>query len=132
MQTITVSLSDKVYRQIAQQSRLLDRSVEEHVVAIVADTLVEDKLPSALDQELAELNFFSDEELWQAAQITIPAAKSERMQELADKQQLEGLIAIEEQEAQALLVLADRIMLLRAKSAALLKERGHNIALLRQ
>lgn len=132
MQTITVSLSEKMYHQIARQSRLLDRSVEEHVAAIVRDTLVEERLPPALEQELADLDLFTDAELWQAAQMIVPEGKGDRMQDLLAKQQLEGLTEAEQEEAQLLGAFFDRIMLLRAKAAALLKEHGHNVDRLRQ
>jgi hypothetical protein len=49
------------------------------------------------------------------------------MQELLDKQDEEGLTRKEMQEARQLSELANRIMLVRAKAAVLLKKRGHDI-----
>jgi hypothetical protein len=62
--------------------------------------------------------------LWSAAQVTAPADKTARMQELVEKQQLEGLTADEQAEAALLSHFFNRIMLVQAKAAVLSKERG--------
>lgn len=85
------------------------------------------QLPADLQQELSQLDLLTDDELWQAAQMTAPTEKTARMQELVEKQQLEGLTAGEQEEAALLSLYFNRVMLVRGKAAVLLKERGHNI-----
>jgi hypothetical protein len=50
------------------------------------------------------------------------------MQELLEKQQRDGLTTLESQQVQQLSHLFNRVMLLRAKAAALLKKRGDDIS----
>jgi len=131
LETVTVRLPDVLYRQIEQRARRMHRSVEDELVAVVAEALpaLED-LPADIADELAQLAFLSDEELWQAARTTLPPEESERMQTLLLKRQREGLSPEEQQEAERLLHRYDRTMLVRARAAVLLKERGHNISTL--
>lgn len=56
-----------------------------------------------------------------------PLDKTGRMQLLVEKQQLEGLTEAEREEAAILSHFFNRVMLVRAKAAVLLKERGYNI-----
>lgn len=127
-QRITITLPEKIYRQVERQSQAMQRSVAEEVVAVVTAALPEqEQLPADLEAELAHLDLFSDEELWRAAQLTAPAEKTSRMQILVEKQQLEGLTETEKGEAELLSHFFNRIMLVRAKAAVLLKSRGHNI-----
>ena len=87
----------------------------------------QEQLPADLETELSQLEQFSDEELWRAARMTAPAEKTDRMQLLVEKQQLEGLTVGEKEEAALLSQFFNRIMLVRAKAAVLLKMRGHDV-----
>lgn len=49
------------------------------------------------------------------------------MQELVEKQQLEGLTEAEKQETQLLSHFFNRVMLVKGKAAVLLQERGYDI-----
>ena len=69
----------------------------------------------------------SDDELRRAAQLVVDPADNERMQLLLDKQESIGLSQGERQTAQQLLQHSDHVMLLRAKAAALLHKRGHDV-----
>jgi len=128
-QTITVQLPDGLYRQVQSRASRLRRSVEGEVVALLAAALPTlDDLPAPLVDEMAQLVFLSDAELWRAARNELTAEENERMQELLYKRQRAGLSGREEEEADELLLRYDRSMLLRAQSMALLKERGHDVA----
>ena len=106
----------------------MQRSVADELAAAVTASLPEQEtLPPDIEQELSELDLFTDEELWRAARMTAPADKTERMQVLVEKQQLEGLIDTEKQETAVLSHFFNRVMLVRAKAAVLLKERGHDV-----
>lgn len=132
LQEITISLPASIYRLVQKQSQVMQRSIAEEVVAVVSAALPDQELLSAeLEKELSELSLFSDEELWRAARISAPETKNVRIQELVDKQQLEGLTEGEKAEAALLSDFFNRIMLVRARAAVLLKERGYNIENLR-
>ncbi len=128
LQQVTISLPEKIYRQIQQNSQQMQRSVADEVTAVVTASLPEQaQLSPDLENELSQLALFTDDELWQAARITAPDEKTARMQELVDKQQLEGLTEAEKAEAELLSHFFNRVMLVRAKAAALLQERGYNV-----
>jgi ATP-dependent helicase YprA (DUF1998 family) len=108
------------------------RSVEDELVAVVSTALpTSEHLPQDIADDLAQLAFLTDTELWQAAQTTLSSRESERMQTLVFKRQREGLRVAEEREAQRLAHRADRVMLVRGQAAALLRDRGHDISTLR-
>lgn len=126
--SIQIDLPAEIYERLQKRSEKQHRSVEEEVVAMVAESFAtHSQLPADLQQELSQLDLLTDDELWQAAQMTAPTEKTARMQELVEKQQLEGLTAGEQEEAALLSLYFNRVMLVRGKAAVLLKERGHNI-----
>jgi hypothetical protein len=129
LQTVTLRLPDLIYRQIERRAQRMRRSVEDELVVVVSSALPTlDDLPADIADELAQLAYLTDAELWQAARTTLPLRDSERMQALLLKRQREGLSAAEEREAKRLAHRADRTMLVRAQAAVLLKERGHDIS----
>ncbi len=89
-------------------------------------------LPEVFAADLAQLDYLADDDLWLAAQIQLPQTDAEQMQGLLDRQQLEGLNSDEQKLAQQLSHRYNRTMLIRAKAAVLLKERGYDISGLRQ
>ncbi len=125
MQSVTVELPDSLYQRMRQRARERNRTIEAEVVEVVGQALAAVAPPTA---ELVEqLPHLTDEDLWQAARLRVPKDKAERMQELVWKQQAEGLTAAEDEEANLLQQYAQHVMLIRAKSAALLAERGHPV-----
>lgn len=127
-QQVTITLPEPIYQRVKRQSQLMQRSVADELAAAVTASLPEQEtLPPDIEQELSELDLFTDEELWRAARMTAPADKTERMQVLVEKQQLEGLTDTEKQETAVLSHFFNRVMLVRAKAAVLLKERGHDV-----
>ena len=101
-------------------------------VSQVAGEQLAASLPEDIAADLAQLDYLADDDLWLAAQTRLTLAETEQMQALLDKQQLEGLTAEEQQLAQKLIHRYDRTMLIRAKAAVLLKERGYDISALKQ
>jgi hypothetical protein len=127
-QQVTITLPEPIYQRVKRQSQLMQRSIADELVAAVASSLPEQEtLPPDIEQELSELHLFTDEELWRAARMTVPVDKAGRMQILVEKQQLEGLTDSEKQETAVLSHFFNRVMLVRAKAAVLLKERGHDV-----
>ncbi|HRX05283.1 MAG TPA: hypothetical protein P5148_19190 [Anaerolineae bacterium] len=124
-------MSDQLYHQVEQRAGRMQRSVEEEVVAVVEDALpVLDFLLADIADELGQMVFLTDSELWHAAQTVITAGENRRMQALVLKRQREGLSPEEELEAERLTMRQERVMLLRARAAALLRERGQNVSTL--
>lgn len=133
LQTVTVRLPERLYQQVKQRARQMHRSVEDELVAVVAAALPTlDDLPADIADDMAQLAFLTDDELWHAARTTLPTSEAERMQALLQKRQREGLTPQEEEEANHLAYHYDRTMLVRAQAAALLKERGRDISNLKQ
>jgi hypothetical protein len=126
LKTVTLHLPESFYREIAQRAQQGQRTVEEELVAVVTSTLPDIKdLSEELVQALEQLKSLTDEELHQAAGITLPVSAQEEMQTLMFKRQREGLSPLENQEAERLTQRYQHIMLIRAQAAVLLKERGH-------
>jgi hypothetical protein len=128
LQTITISLPTPIYRRVEQHSQLMQRSVAEELVAVVINYSEKETLADDIEQALAQLDWFTDSELWQVARLTVSQENSVAMQELLEKQQRDGLTTLESQQVQQLSHLFNRVMLLRAKAAALLKKRGDDIS----
>ena len=128
LQTVTVHLPEMLYRQVARRAQRMRRSVEDELVEVVSTAMpTMEALPSDIVDDLEQLTYLTDAEMWEAARTTLPRQNSERMQALVLKRQGVRLTAIEERELKRLTHLADRAMLVRAQAAVLLKERGHNI-----
>jgi len=129
MQTLTIDLPESVYKQVQRQSRHSQRTVAEEVVAVVTSALpANGKIAPDIDEELASMEFLSDEELWQAARAQVAQESSERLQLLLEKQQREGLTAPEQAAAEGIAHYHNRVLLVRAKAAVLLKRRGRDIS----
>jgi plasmid stability protein len=129
VQNVTIRLSDSLYHQIRQRARRSQRSVEDEVVAVVEDALpVLDVLPGELADELTQMSLLTDEELWQAARSSMTTAENRRMQALLFQRQREGLSSEEEMEAERLAQRQERVMLVRAKAASILNQRGHDVS----
>lgn len=72
--------------------------------------------------------YLNDAALWQAARSSLLQAQRERLEELHDKQQREGLTSEEQNEDQELLALYQDTILVRAQAAVLLKQRGYDVS----
>lgn len=128
LQTVTVRLPDMLYRQVARRAQRMRRSIEDELVEVVSTAMpTMEALPSDIVDDLEQLTYLTDAEMWEAARTTLPRQNSERMQALVLKRQGVRLTAVEERELKRLTHLADRAMLVRAQAAVLLKERGHDI-----
>jgi hypothetical protein len=128
LQTVTVRLPEMLYRQVARRAQRMRRSVEDELVEVVSTAMpTMEALPSDIVDDLEQLTYLTDAEMWEAARTTLPRQNSERMQALVLKRQGVNLTAAEDRELKRLTHLADRAMLVRAQAAVLLKERGHNI-----
>jgi len=128
-QTVTLNISDRLYRRLRERADQARRSVEDEVLELVASAMpTDDELPPDLIEALTPLPTFSDAALWRVARSRLPAHVSSELEELHFKRQREGLTSAEAERATELARQGDRTMLLRAEAALLLKERGQDIS----
>ncbi|MFO0763197.1 MAG: hypothetical protein U0359_42560 [Byssovorax sp.] len=128
-QQVTLSLPDGLYEQLKVAAERSRRSLDEVLVEVIAALApMLGAGPLSTRSSLGELAYLNDAALWHAARSTMPAPQRERLGELHDKQQREGLDADETAEEQALLKLYDETVLVRAQAAVLLKQRGYDMS----
>lgn len=99
---VTVNLPEPLYQRLARRASYMHRTVEAEIVEAVNTSLPEEP---ALDAE-----------------------KVAEIEALHLKRQRDGLSVTETQSLATLMQEYTRIMLVRARSAALLKQRGHDVA----
>jgi len=136
LQTITLQFPSLLYKQVNQRAAKKRRTACDEVIAVVENAFASEEradddllgVPLQIAEQVRQLTFLDDHHLLQAAQRIVPREKSERMQELIFKQQAEGLIELEQQEAKQLVMYANLVMLIRAEAAVLLQERGLDIS----
>jgi plasmid stability protein len=127
-QTVTLELPEPLYERLRNRAAQAQRSVEAEARETLASALQEnDSLPADLEAALAPLALLSDAELWQAGRTRLSQETVEQLEELNLKRQREGLTEAEEATAAALIHQYERVMLVRAEAAALLKQRGHDV-----
>jgi plasmid stability protein len=131
-QAITLHLPDDLYARLKRQAEETHRSVEEELVDIVSQGIPRSPtLPDDLAVAVSQLALLPDEALWRAARSHFPAKAATRLETLHLKRQRAGLDQIETQELAGLMRQYERAMLVRARAAALLAERGHDVSSLR-
>jgi len=98
------------------------------MVATAVPTI--ESLSDELATAVAALTLLDDDGLWRAARSHLPATAARRMEALHDKRQSEGLTTAEQEALATLVQQYERSMLVRARSAALLQERGYDVSTL--
>lgn len=127
-QAITITLSEQTYQRVQKRANQRTRSVadalEQVVEATLSNTTAEEAALSEIDSELEQLAFLDNDQLWQAARLTVPVEKSDKAERMLQKYKQEGLIESEQEELAHLQQFEHRIMLVCAEAAILLQERG--------
>src|SRR4051794_16082811 len=127
--TLTVDLPPELFNQLQQRAAASARRVEDEVILTLAAALPDDNgLPDDLTEMLASFATLDDSTLWRLARSRVADADQARLAELADQRQRDGLSVDELREAEELAEQHDRVIAVRAKAAALLKARGHDIS----
>jgi len=85
-------------------------------------------LPPQFAGEVARLDDMDDAALWQAARSGLSAEKSAQLEILHFKRQREGLAETEARTLAELVGQYERSILIRARAAAILKLRGHDLS----
>ncbi len=128
-QAITLRLPLPVYEFFKNRAERTHRSVEGELLEVATTEATEkDRLSLDLAQAVAGLAVLDDEDLWRAARSRLPIEQKDQIEALNYKQQSEGLTQAERQRQEQLLSACDRVMLVRAHAAKLLKVRGHDIS----
>ena len=127
-QILTLHLPDSTYQRLVDLAQRSERPLEEtlHLLNTALETDLE-RSPK-IEAQLNQLSLLTDDELWKAATTIASEAENDLMQELLEKQQREGLTPNEAEQIQVLANRFNQIMMVRAKSAVILTERGHDIS----
>ncbi len=127
-QTVTLNLPPALYHTLKQRAEQHRRTVEAETLDVLAASLpAGGSLPPDLEEALQPLALLDDEVLWRAARTGLAAEATGRMEELHLKRQREGLTESEGESLGQLVRQYERAMLVRAKAAALLRQRGHQV-----
>ncbi len=128
-QNVTLKIPGELYDQIRERAGADRRSVEDETLDLLTTAVpVGDALPGDLSAAADELSLLDDEGLWHAARSRLAADAATELESLHVKQQRQGLTPAESQTLDALVRQYERAMLVRARAAALLHERGHDVA----
>lgn len=128
-QIVTLEIPAELYTRIMQRAERSKRSVEAEFLDVLTHAVHEpETLPSELAQAIEPLEGLDDVQLWKAARERLANAISAELEALNVKQQRSGLTASEQQRADELGFEYDRVMLVRARAAAILRERGHDVS----
>jgi hypothetical protein len=128
VQEVTLRLPREIFEQIQRAAATAHRSVDEVLVeAVIAAAPGSGTVPAEAQPALAQMAYLNDASLWQAARATMSADQRDRLQELHDSQQRGTLTDEQQAEERALLELYRATVLLRARAALLLKQRGYDI-----
>ncbi|WP_437992299.1 hypothetical protein [Sorangium sp. So ce145] len=134
VRAVTVNLPEPLYERLARRAQKTQRTVEAELVDAVITSLPDepDELPADMADAIAALHLLGDEELWRAARQGLAPEKAADLEALHLKRQSDGLSASDVEALATLMKEYTRIMLVRSRSAALLKQRGHDVSVLHQ
>ncbi len=128
-QTVTLHLPVSLYDLVRQRAQETRRSLEAVILDVVRSAVgPDDDLPEDLRELIVPLRGLNDEALRRTAMDRFPEEAAARFTELNRKQQAEGLTDKEIRVRDDLRNGYERVMVLRAEAAALLKERGHDVS----
>ena len=126
---VTLDLPSTLYTRLEQRAAQTQRSVQDELLDVLAGALpAGDDLPGDLAAALAPLVLLDDAALWRAAQSRLSRAATARLAALHRKRQDEGLTSTEAVAAARLLRQYERAMVVRARAAALLMQRGYEVS----
>ena len=129
VQPITVNLPTALYSRLRRRAEESRRTVEAELLDVVTTAVpVADDLPADLNEAISPLSLLDDTALWRAARSRMADATAAQLEALHLKRQRDGLTATEDQTLAGLVRQYERVMLVRAQAAALLKQRGHDVS----
>ena len=127
-QAVTLQIPEPLYRELKQRAVQTNRTIEDETLEVL--TAAVPHLPADLEEALSPLTLLDDESLLRAARSHLAADLAAELEELHQKQQREGLTAMEAQTVAIRVRQYERAMLVRAQASALMKARGHDVSTL--
>ncbi len=129
MTSVTVQLPEQLLRSVKQRAAKRRQPLNRQVADLIESGLAQlDWWEIDIDEMLQPLEAMSDADLWQAAESRLSVKLSRRLESLHSKRQREGLTKDEREQARRLTEQYERGLLIRARAAALLKTRGHDVS----
>ena len=129
VQSVTLNVPSALYDRLERRAAQTHRTVEDVLLDVLATAVpLADDLPPDLAEALSPLALLDDAALWRAARSHLSAEAAAELEALHLKRQREGLTDIETQTLAKLVRQYERAMLVRAQAAALLKQRGYDVA----
>jgi len=122
---IVLTLPDELSARVRYIAETTAKPVEQVVLEHLKTLATTAPLPFDEQTELDALRSLSDDALWTIAREQMPSDVQARAHELMDKNSLGTINDTEYDELQNLVERADRLMLRKAESAAILRERGY-------
>jgi hypothetical protein len=126
--SITLQLPISLFEQIQDRAQRARQTMESEVLDLVTTAVEDDRLPDDMAAAVESLDLLDDTALWRAAGSTLAPKQQERLEALNFKQQSEGLTHSERDIHATLLQAYDRAVLVRARAAEILVERGHDVS----
>ncbi len=129
-QAVTLHLPLQIYDRLKRRADETHRSVEDELMEVVTHSVpaADEDLSPELSEAVLALRGLDDDALRKAATDHFPEDAAARFQALNLQQQREGLSASELGELAELRRGYERVVLVRAEAAWLLKERGHDVS----
>ncbi len=128
VKSVTLKLSDTIYKRARRAATLLNRSIEEVLESTLNTALPElEDAPAELAAEMAKLPELSDSQLWQVARRQMEVARETLLYDLLDAQAERSLTSEEVRQLEKLRHQAGRLMVLKSQAYALLHQRGYPV-----
>ena len=133
-QTITINLSDTLYKQLKRAAELSRQPTEAIVIQSLTHTLpaLLEEIPAQYQPDIYPLLQMSDADLQQEANRTFPPERWAEYEALLDEKKARPLTPGEKTRLDTLRREADVLMFRRGYAAVLLKRRGHRLPTLQE
>jgi hypothetical protein len=126
---VTLNVPAPLYERLKRRAERANRPVEVELLDVLSSAVpARDDLPPDLEAAISPLTLLDDDSLWRAARSSLAPEVSAELEELHNKQQRQGLTAAEVETLAGLVKHYERAMLVRARAAAILKQRGHDVS----
>ena len=134
MQTVTVSLSENIYRRLQHASEIAGKPIHEFAAQSVAENLppLLDMIPARYRDDLRQMEKLSDDELQAIARNRVDEKSQRRHKRLLKKNSAGTLTEDERKALTEMRLAADGVMLRKAYAFLLLKLRGYRLPSVRE
>lgn len=134
MQTVTIPLSENIYRRLQHASEIAGKPIHELAAQSVAENLppLLDMIPARYRDDLRRMEKLGDDALWNTARSRVDGKSQRQHQRLLKKNSAGRLTAEERKALTELRLSADGVMLRKAYAFLLLKLRGYRLPTLQE